>query len=112
MSSIYRITPRAVGSPTVTGRVHGNGGMLSGEDGLRKLHFFATTGRFGGYQPSPGHVRVYPQWSAAGDGLGVDVPIARATIQLVTERCELPGCPQTGLDGHSHGQLMTERWSR
>jgi hypothetical protein len=81
VSTIYRITPK-IGRPA-SGRVHGNGGMLSGHDGLGKLQFFARTGRFGGYQPLPGWVRVYEEWTVAADGLAFDVYVAGATIEIV-----------------------------
>jgi hypothetical protein len=83
VSTVYRITPK-IGRPAV-GRVQGNGGILSGEDGLRKLRFFAEKGKFGGYQPLPGWVRVYEEYSAATNGPEFDVCIKGATVEIVSE---------------------------
>jgi hypothetical protein len=83
MGTIYRITPKI--GRVAEGRVQGNGGVLRGHDGLRKLEFFARTGRFGGYQPLPGWVRVYEQFSAETNGPEFDVCIAGAKIEIVSE---------------------------
>jgi hypothetical protein len=88
IGTIYKITTRD--GQTVAGRVQGNGGMLGGDSsrkalgGLNELRQ-AASGEypFGGYEPKPGHVRVYPEFSANGNGPSVDVPIVGATVEIV-----------------------------
>jgi hypothetical protein len=88
MSTVrYRITTPT--GFTVVGPVQGSGGLVGGQSekeragGLAKLRHAANGGAFYGYQPTPGHVRVYPWYSARGNGPIVDVCILDATIELV-----------------------------
>jgi len=89
----YRITTQS--GRVVEGRVQGAGGFLGGggpicdetaaEGALRHLRLFAIGGcRFGGYEPSPGHVRVYPHVTAESNGEYVDVDIRGARVEIVT----------------------------
>src|SRR6185503_3454878 len=63
----------------VTGPVQGCGGTISAVGGVQRLTVEVTharTGRrLGVYEPSPGHVRVFPNYSAAGNGDPVDVDL-------------------------------------
>jgi hypothetical protein len=64
------------------GPVQGNGGVLTGADGLRRLKIARDRAKEGRelpiYEPQPKHVRVYPGYSAAGAGEPHDVPLVDA----------------------------------
>lgn len=88
IGTVYRITPP--GREPVEGRVQGNGGVLGGDTprarfaGLQALRLAASGAYpFGGYEPKPGHVRVYPNFTAEGNGAHVDVQIVGALVEIV-----------------------------
>ncbi len=70
---------------SVVGVVQGNGGVLAGIHGLKRLHASADHGRILGlYEPLPGHVRVFPSYSAEGNGPHVDVDLLGASVTIVS----------------------------
>lgn len=77
-----RWTFQIVDGSTVTGPVHGAGGLV-GEAGLYRLQVAVRRAKAGLplalYEPSPGHVRVYPDYSSAGDREPVDIDLRRVT---------------------------------
>ena len=82
MTTTYRITTRH--GRVVEGRIQGSGGMLSGSGGLTTLERLATTAVYTrAYQPAEGHVRVYPDYCAAGNGEHVGVDIRGARVGIV-----------------------------
>lgn len=80
IATVYTITPLN-GAP-VTGRVQGSGGFLVGVAGLARLAYASDSGRFAGYEPAPGHVCVYPDWTPASNGPGVAVNIRGARVEM------------------------------
>ncbi len=64
----------------VSGVVHGNGGVIANcGDARRRILTAQRRARAGRetmlYEPLPGHVRVYPKYSASSDGEAVDVDL-------------------------------------
>jgi hypothetical protein len=80
IATIYTITPLD-GTP-ITGRVQGSGGLLVGVAGLARLAYASDSRRFAGYEPAPGHVCVYPEWTPADNGPPVTVNIRGAKIEM------------------------------
>ena len=77
----YRITfPDGSG---VVGAVHGAGGLLDGMPGLKRLWAAARGARHGCYEPKPGHVLVYPDFSAASNGPEYHTEILGARVDLL-----------------------------
>ncbi len=71
----------------VTGPVHGCGGVLDASSGPR-LDTAIARARKGLptnlYEPKPGHARVYPNYSADGNGEPLDVDLRRAQRVVAT----------------------------
>jgi hypothetical protein len=68
----------------VVGPVQGCGGVLRWNEGRDRLQLDTERARAGEelsvYEPKPGHVRVYPDYSAAGNGDPVDVDLRTAVL--------------------------------
>lgn len=88
--SYPRFFIRAADGGFVSGCVQGAGGILAsgfggGSTPLERLQTDARRAaqglRLSVYEPAPGHVRVYPEYSAAGNGPHVDICIVNATIE-------------------------------
>lgn len=82
-TTYYTIT-LADGLETVTGPVHGSGGVLGSRDlpRLRREIHLANEGRaLGIFEPLPGHCRVWTRYSAEGTGPGTDVDLRGATAE-------------------------------
>jgi hypothetical protein len=77
-----RYAVRLADGTIVRGPVHGCGGTIRGEDGLRRLRLSIRRAKDGDaiplYEPKAGHVRMYPNYSADGDGEPVDVDLRTA----------------------------------
>ena len=69
---------------TVTGPIHGSGGLIAGDraiDRLARAIAHAAEGRDSGfYEPQPGFCRVYPDYSAVESGTPVDVDMRRVMM--------------------------------
>lgn len=74
----------------VTGVVHGCGGVLSRPGDLERLQLSIERAKEGDplavYEPRPGHVRVYPHYSAYHQGDHIDVGLRGATVSLAKEQ--------------------------
>jgi hypothetical protein len=71
---------------TVVGPVRGAGGFVSSELRMLAAERCARIGRPTGiYEPRPGFVAVYPDFSARDDGAPVFVKLASASWRLVTD---------------------------
>lgn len=75
----YRIE---VGKKTYVGAVQGASGPLKGRQGLKRLQHMAGGGKPTVYEPAPGHVRVFPEYNAAGQGPAIDVHVLGAFITI------------------------------
>ena len=63
---------------TVAGPVQGAGGVVSDLERMKRAIRLAKEGRDTGlYEPHPGHVVVFPEFSAEGDGPRVAVDLAK-----------------------------------
>ena len=91
IGTIYRIRT-AVGTEHI-GRVQGSGGMLGGAgprktphqavDGLRMLRLAAAECIVASRAGMQGTVRIFPRFSALGNGPHVDVDVRGATVEIV-----------------------------
>lgn len=92
MTTPVRFAIRPAGGRQVIGVVHGNGGVLGSDpahaaEDLRRLRVAVTRATLGDplvglFEPKPGHVRVYPSYSALGDGPAVDVSLVDAEVEI------------------------------
>lgn len=77
----FRITNR---HGSIVGVVQGAGGPVQYIDHLRKAIRQANRGRDTHlYEPAPGHVVVYPDYSAKSNGPSVAVNLKGATVEVV-----------------------------
>ncbi len=68
----------------VTGPVQGAGGLVTSLGCLERQQRLASAGRpLGVYEPSPGFVCVFPDYSGSENGRRVHVPIAIVSIEQV-----------------------------
>ena len=77
-SGVARFRLTLANGRTVTGPVQGAGGVVSDLERMKRAIRLAKEGRDTGlYEPRPGHVDVFPEFSAQGDGPRVAVDLAR-----------------------------------
>lgn len=90
MSDAIRFAIQTADGRRFVGPVHGAGGVLGGRPhhALARLRADAERAtndpghRLSVYEPAPGHCRIYPDYSAAGNGEPADVPLAGAQVEL------------------------------
>lgn len=69
----------------VSGPVQGSGGLIKSLARLEQQQRLAAKGKpLGVYEPEPGHVCVFPDYTGSEDGRRVNVPIALCEIKLLT----------------------------
>jgi len=68
----------------VTGPVQGNGGLVPSLARLEQQQRLAADGlSLGVYEPEPGHVCVFPDYSGSDNGRRVHVPLVGVTISEI-----------------------------
>ncbi len=92
-----RIKATLATGETITGPIMGNGGMVgsgalchgaksAGRQALRSLRVAQSRAADGLhlpiFEPSPGHVAIYPDFSAATDGERIEIPLAGTTFSI------------------------------
>lgn len=108
---------------TFEGPIQGNGGKLgdgtaymgdelatgAAIDQIRKVQRLHADGRPTGiYEPQPGHVAIYPDWSGFGDGVPVCIPLESTTFEVPPKRWNpryLAYAKAHGKDGDPEGML-------
>jgi hypothetical protein len=96
--AIDKFTLKLADGSVVTGAIHGSGGIIRGERGaerIRKSIKLADDGRdLGVYEPRPGHVRMYLNYTAAESGGPIDVDLRQASLLAVESNDVVAGpCP-------------------
>lgn len=75
---------------TVTGPVIGSGGFVEARGGRRRLTVAIERARAGAplsiFEPEPGHVRIFPGFSAAGDGAPLDIDLRAAELATMDSK--------------------------
>jgi hypothetical protein len=97
---MIRVTATLQNGRTVTGPIHGNGGLIGSalshivplppdlaSDYIRDRlsacwHCLERGQRLPVYEPKPGCVAMYPNWSPASDGQAVAVPVRGTEFRL------------------------------
>lgn len=79
-----RYTIRQADGLLLHGPIHGCGGLVEGRHGADRIELEivrATEGDdLGIYEPRPGHARMWPNYSAAGNGEPVDTDLRGAVL--------------------------------